>query len=90
MYHFFKACIAFLLYLDDITNAFSKNRELVILKWYFGERMENNSASEKDKISKEKQNFVHYYNRQMCTQTGKKVYIYICQIPSNLEKRRKN
>ena len=40
---------AALLYLDVVTNAYSKKKGLVILDWYFSERMETNSASEKGK-----------------------------------------
>ena len=38
---FFTACIAFLLYLDDVTNAYCEKCEPVIQDQYFGERMEN-------------------------------------------------
>ena len=40
VYHFLK---------DDVTHAFWKKLGLVILDWYFGEGMDNNSAAEKDK-----------------------------------------
>ena len=47
VYHFLQqACIAFLLFLDDITNAYWEKRVLVILDWYFVEGMETNSAGE--------------------------------------------
>ena len=39
-------CIAFLLHLDDVTNAIQKNRGLVILDWYFGVGMETHKAGE--------------------------------------------
>ena len=46
---FFTACMAFLLYLDDVTNAYWEKRGLVISDWYFGEGMENNSTGQKVK-----------------------------------------
>ena len=39
-----------MLYLDEVTNAFGKNWELVISDWYFGEGMENNNTC--DRINK--------------------------------------
>ena len=45
-----------------------KKRGLVILDWYFGERMEINSAGEKGKKREERQNFV----QKLC------VHIIIC------------
>ena len=44
-----KACIAFFLYLDDVTNEYLKKRGLVITDWFFGEGMETNSEGEKAK-----------------------------------------
>ena len=44
----FTACIAFLLYLDDVMRAFRKKRGLVIWDWYVGKRMESSSVCEKD------------------------------------------
>ena len=45
----FTACIASLLYLDDVMNAYCKKWELVIQDCYFGEGIDNNSAGEKVK-----------------------------------------
>ena len=51
----FTAWIAFLLYLDDVMGAFKKRRGLDISDCYSGERMESNSACEKEKKQKERQ-----------------------------------
>ena len=37
--------MAFLIYLDDVTNAFLKKWGLVIQDWYFGEGMGNNNPN---------------------------------------------
>ena len=54
----FTACIAFLIHLDDVMRAFQKKRGLDIQDWYFSERMEINSAGEKDKKRMKRQNYV--------------------------------
>ena len=46
-----------MVYLDDVTHAHRKKRGLVILDWYFGERMETTSAGLKVKKREERQNF---------------------------------
>ena len=53
-----KASIAFLLYLDDVTNAYGKKRGLVISGWYFGEGIKTNGAGKKVKKRKECPNIV--------------------------------
>ena len=63
----FTACIAFLLYLDDVMRAFRKKKGLVIQDWYFGEGMESYSMCEKGKKRKERQNFV----QKLCAHTLK-------------------
>ena len=55
----------FLLYLDDVMRAFKKRRGLDIYVCYFGERMESNSAGEKEKKSKERQNIL----QKLCVRT---------------------
>ena len=50
-----------------------KQEGLVISDCYFGEGIETNSASKKVKKRKEWQYFVHYNNRKIHAQTGKKV-----------------
>ena len=57
---FFIACIAFLLYLDDVTNAYLEKRGLVISDWYFGEGMETNSTGEK--VKKERKDEILFKN----------------------------
>ena len=59
---FLKECIAFLLNLDDITNAFWEKRGLVISDWYFSKGMETNIAGEKVKKGKKK-----FCSKTMCT-----------------------
>ena len=53
--------MAFLLYLDDVTNAYWEKRGLVIYDRYFGVGMETNSAGEKVKRREERQNLFKNY-----------------------------
>ena len=55
------ACSGFLLYLDDVMRAFQKKRGLDIQDWYFGERMDNNSAVEKEKKRRKDKIFLKNY-----------------------------
>ena len=45
----FYSMLAFLLYMDEVMNAYWEKRGLVFSDWYFGEGMETNSAGEKEK-----------------------------------------
>ena len=59
-YTFLKACIAILLYLDDVTNAYLEKKGLIISDRYFGEGMETNNAGEK--VKKERKDEILFKN----------------------------
>ena len=48
----------FVLYLDDVTNAYWKKRRLVISDRYFGEGMETNGAKKKVKKERKDKNLL--------------------------------
>ena len=63
VYPFFTEGIVFLLYLDEVTNAYWKKRGLVILDRYFGKWMETNGAGEKVK----KRGKTKFRSKTVCT-----------------------